>query len=130
MIKKTKLKKTRSFGLIAGLIFFGLTFYQTLHVHTLNPWMLTAGILFIIAGLFLPSLINPVRIGLEYIGRWMGIANTYILLTLIYIVLFIPLSLIFKMTGKDDLKLKRDKLAETYWIDKQSQDESSMKNQF
>ena len=130
MIRKTKLKKNRSFGLIVGVILFGLTFYQTLHVHTLNPWMLTAGILFIIAGLFLPSLINPVRIGLEYPGRWMGIVNTYLLLTLIYIVLFIPLSLIFKITGKDDLKLKQDKLAESYWIEKRSQDESSMKNQF
>ena len=130
MIQKTKLKKNRSFGLIVGLILFGLTFYQTLHGHTLNPWMLTAGILFGFAGLFLPFLIDPVRIGLEYIGRWMGIVNTYLLLTLIYIVLFIPLSLIFKITGKDDLKLKWDKSAKSYWIEKQSQDESSMKNQF
>jgi hypothetical protein len=130
MIQKANSKKNRSFGLIAGLIFFGLTFYQTLHGHSLNPWLLTAGILFGFAGLFLPFLINPVRIGLEYIGRWMGIVNTYILLTLIYIVLFIPLSLIFRITGKDDLKLKRNKPAESYWIETQSQDESSMKNQF
>lgn len=130
MIQKANSKKNRSFGLIAGLIFFGLTFYQTLHGHSLSPWLLTAGILFGFAGLFLPFLIKPVRIGLEYIGRWMGIVNTYILLTLIYIVLFIPLSLIFRITGKDDLKLKRNKPAESYWIETQSQDESSMKNQF
>ena len=130
MRQKANSKKNRSFGLSAGLFLLCLTFYQTLHGHTLNPWLLTAGILFGFAGLFLPFLINPVRIGLEYAGRWMGIVNTYILLTLIYIVLFIPLSLIFKITGKDDLKLIRNKTAESYWIETQSQDENSMKNQF
>ena len=130
MIQKKNLKKNRSFGLIAGLILFGLTFYQFLQWHTLNPWMLTTGILLVLAGLFLTFLLNPVRIGFEYIGRWMGIVNTYILLTIIYIILFIPLSLIFKISGKDDLKLKRDKHADSYWIEKQPRVESSMKNQF
>jgi hypothetical protein len=130
MVQKSILKKNRSFGLIAGLIFFGLTFYRFLHGHTFNPLLLTVGILLVLVGLFLPFLLNPVRMGLEYIGRWIGVVNTYILLSLIYLILFIPLSLILKITGKDDLKLKRDKYADSYWIEKQPQIESSLKNQF
>jgi hypothetical protein len=67
---------------------------------------------------------------MEFIGHWLGIANTYILLTLLYFILFIPLHLIFKLTGKDDLKLKWSKNAGSYWIETPKQNESSMKNQF
>jgi len=69
-------------------------------------------------------------VAMEAIGHWMGIVNTYILLTLIYFTLFIPVSLLFKITGKDNLKLKRDKRVSTYWVEKTPQNESSMKNQF
>jgi len=80
--------------------------------------------------IFSPRMIHPFRVGMETIGRWMGIINTYILLTLIYFFLFVPLNLIFRMTGKDTLKLKWNKRVESYWTEITPQNESSMKNQF
>lgn len=127
---KNNTKKNRSFGLITGLMGLCLSGYYYLHIHILSPWITGVGLLFLVAGLVIPKILNPIRIVMEYTGHWLGIANTYILLTLFYFILFIPLHLIFKLTGKDNLKLKWSKNTGSYWIETPKEDESSMKNQF
>ena len=128
-IKKNE-KKDRSFGLIIGILLMGYSGYVYFLQHTIHPWLMVLGLLITLAAIFFPGIIYPFRVAMETIGYWMGIVNTYVLLTLIYFILFIPVSLLFKITGKDSLKLKRDKRVSTYWIKKTPQNESSMKNQF
>jgi len=128
-IKKDK-KKDRSFGLIVGILLMGYSAYTFYRSHTISLWLTAPGFIITIVAIFIPRVIQPFRKVMEFAGRWMGIINTYILLTLIYILLFIPVSLIYKMTGKDVLKLRRDNIASTYWIAKIHQEDSSMKNQF
>lgn len=123
-------KKNRSFGLITGVLCLCLSGYYYLHIHILSPWFIVTGILFLVVGLFIPNLLNPIRIGMEFIGHWLGIANTYILLTLLYFILFIPIHLVLKLTGKDILNLKWSNKAKSYWIETPKQNESSMKNQY
>ena len=127
---KTNKKKERSFGLIAGIICLGYSAYSYYQVHFFNLWIIGFGVFFILAGLIMPILIHPFRLVMECVGHWLGVANTYILLTLIYIFLFIPLNLFFKITGKDNLKLKWKKEVSSYWIERPQHEESSMKNQF
>jgi hypothetical protein len=67
---------------------------------------------------------------MEIVGHFMGIANTYVLLTAIFVLLFIPTGLILKLMGKDSLKLKWDSRATSYWVDRPKSKTSSMKNQF
>ena len=123
-------KKNRSFGLITGLLCLCLSGYYYLHVHMLSPWFIVIGFMFLVAGLLIPDFLNTIRIGMEFVGHWLGIANTYILLTLLYFILFIPLHLIFNLTGKDNLRLKCSKKGGSYWIETPKQNESSMKNQY
>ena len=127
---KTNKKKERSFGLITGIICLGYSAYSYYQEHAFNTWIIGFGVFFILAGLIIPIMIHPFRLVMEFVGHWLGIANTYILLTLIYIILFIPLNLFFKMTGKDNLKLKWNKEVSSYWIERPQHNESSMKNQF
>lgn len=128
-IKKND-KKDRSFGLIVGILLLGYSAYTYFQYHTIHPWITATGFFILISAFFIPRVIHPFRVGMEFTGHWMGIINTYILLTLIYILLFIPVSLIYKITGKDVLRLKRDNIVSTYWIEKSHQENSSMKNQF
>ena len=127
---KKDTKKDQSFGLIIGLICWSFSAYSYLQDHRLNSWIITIGFIFAGLGFLKPVLIFPFRLAMEKIGHWLGIANTYILLTLIYILLFIPISVILKLSGKDNLKLKWDKSIKSYWIERPEQEESSMKNQF
>ncbi|MDP4239331.1 MAG: SxtJ family membrane protein [Bacteroidota bacterium] len=127
---KKNIPKSRSFGLLIGLLCFCISTYIYLHTHTFNRWVPAIGIIFIISGLFIPRLIDPFRKFLEYVGNRMGLVNTYFLLTVIYLVLFIPLNLIFRLSGKDSLKLKKDDRITSYWIERPEQDEGNMKNQY
>jgi len=127
---KKNVKKDRSFGLIIGILLLGYSAYSYYKYQTILPWFIVSGFFITITSCFIPRVIHPLRVGMEFAGRWMGIINTYILLTLIYILLFIPVSLIYKMIGNDILKLKRDKNILTYWMEKPHQENSSMKNQF
>jgi len=128
-IKKDE-KKDRSFGIIVGCILSGYSVYCYFHLNTFIIWLMALGTLIVLIALIIPGILYPFRVGMETIGHWMGIINTYILLTLIYFFLFTPLNLIFRITGKDTLKLKWNKRIDSYWTDKVPQNDSSMKNQF
>jgi hypothetical protein len=123
-------KKDRSFGLTVGILLIGYSAYTCYRSHTISLWLTVPGFIITIVAIFIPRVIQPFRKVMELAGHWMGIINTYVLLTLIYILLFIPVRLMYKMTGKDVLKLRRDNIASTYWIEKIHQEDSSMKNQF
>jgi ABC-type sulfate transport system permease subunit len=127
---KKNRNKNRTFGAVAGSACLGCTTIIYLEAHVLNVWLLLAGIIILPVAVFIPVLLYPLRTGLETLGRWMGIANTYLLLTVIYVLLFVPLNIIFKLSGKDSLKLKKDKWATSYWIESVKQGDSSMKNQY
>ena len=128
-IKKNK-KKDRSFGLTFGFLLLGYSAFSFLYLNTFITWIISLGTLIMLVAILSPRGIHPFRVGMETIGHWMGIFNTYILLTLIYFFLFTPLNLIFRITGKDTLKLKWNKRVESYWTEMTPQNESSMKNQF
>lgn len=123
-------KKDRSFGIIAGCILLGYSAYYYFQYTTFIIWLIVLGTLITLTAFIVPRMIYPFRVSMETIGHWMGIINTYILLTLIYVFLFTPLNLIFRITGKDTLKLKWNKRVDSYWMEKSIQNESLMKNQF
>lgn len=81
--KKQNHKKDRNLGLVAGTACVALAAWQYMNTHVLYGWMLAAGILLLLVAVFVPILLLPARSVLEITGRWMGVANTYILLTLI-----------------------------------------------
>lgn len=127
---KNDIKKDMHFGLFLAVFCLGIAGYFYLQTPGLNLWLVGAGALFLVAALIYPIALHPLRLAMEWLGHWLGIVNTYVLLTLIYILFFVPLNLIFSISGKDPLNLKRDGKASTYWVDSPDQGESSMKNQF
>jgi hypothetical protein len=131
MIRITKNNhKDRSFGMFLGMmcvVFFG---YQYLYAGLLNYTAGSIGLVLLILAFSVPLLFYPFRGLMEIIGHFMGIANTYVLLTVIFIFLFIPIGLILKIMGKDGLKRKWDSKGTSYWVERQESKTSSMKNQF
>lgn len=131
MIRITKnSRKDRSFGIFLGLLCFAVCGYQYLESGLLNYTVGGMGLFLLVPALFSPFLYYPFRRLMEIIGNFMGILNTYVLLTLIFVLLFIPIGLILKVTEKDSLKRKWDSKAPSYWIERLYSKTSSMKNQF
>ena len=115
MTTNEPIKQNRKFGYTVGIALLVLAIFRVL-IKQKYGWVLPGiGILLILFAFIIPLWLNPLRLVWYKIGHVLGIINTYVLLTIFYVVILTPLSLIMRLFGKDILKLKRNK-HDTYWV--------------
>ena len=106
-------KDLRIFALIFSIGVIFLEWYFS------GKWFGTLGLsalAFLLIGLCLPILLKyPYKAWLS-IGLIMGFVMIRVMLSLSYFLIITPTALFFKITGRDILKLKKEK-CETYWDD-------------
>ena len=114
--KEVTKKQLRTFG-IALSIFLGIIgLIHFLKGNTSqNFWFWGASGIAFLTTLSVPVLIKPVYRVAIFIAHILGWINTRIILGLIYYLLFTPIALIMKISGRDALNRKFDKEAKTYW---------------
>lgn len=117
MSKKLKrhYQKERQFGcLIAGVI-IAVCLYRYLkagHVAVYLPGF--AASLLLLTLIRPSSLIYPLFLW-EKLGYYLALVNTVLLLTVIYFLIFLPLALLFRLTGRDLLGIRMNKTKTSYW---------------
>jgi multisubunit Na+/H+ antiporter MnhG subunit len=122
----------RSFGL--GLAIFALLagFWPLLRGHGPRYWAIAASIAILGVAVFAPKLLAiPTRLWTRLsdpLGRVMG---SMVLAGLFYVVLT-PFALLLRLARRDPLRLRFDKGAKTYWIERDPPGPApnSMKQQF
>ena len=62
-----------------------------------------------------PGLLRPVYVVVTAVGLPIGIVVSFAILAAVYFVIFTPISLVFRLMGRDALKRRFDPDAETYW---------------
>ena len=106
-----KEKKLREFGLVFGFglpIIFGFLI-PLLNGHDKNIWSLFFGFPFIFLGVFFPKILEkPYSLWMK-IGFLLGLLNSRIILSFIFIVVLQPIALIMKMFKYDPLRKKLSK---------------------
>ena len=111
-------KELRQFGLVfaSGIVLiFGLLLpWLFEHAWPTWPWI-TAGIL-VITALLLPQLLRPVFWLWMKFGHVLGWLNTRIILGITFLLLFIPVALVFHLLGKDPMRRRMDPSAKSYRI--------------
>ncbi len=131
MIRITKNnRKDRSFGLALSIMCVGFCAYRYVQGNGLNYTVAGIGLFLLVVALSAPLFLYPFRVSMEFLGHYMGIANTFILLTIVFILLIMPIGLILKLTGKDNLNRKWDLQTPSYWVKWPESGSRSMKNQF
>jgi hypothetical protein len=117
----------RNFGLI-GLAAFGLLGLAARgHVWLfarLPPGAVqaTAYVLWALAGfcglfaLAAPPVLRPLYLGLTIVSFPIGLALSYVIVTLMFFLVITPIALIFRMIGRDALHRRFDPSAATYWV--------------
>ena len=101
---------------VALLVIAGIIFLKR---GSFNYPVLSVSLFFFLAGFFLPLILKPVYIAwmkLAYVLSWF---NTRLLLVIIYILLFTPVSLILKLLRKDLIGIRIDRTAGSYWRKKE-----------
>lgn len=118
----------RRFGLLVGGVLLLLASYRYFRHQTVQPWLLGIGVALVLLAWLFPRGLTLLRISWEKLGHWLGLLNTYILLTLVYVLICIPLGWLLRLLGNDPLRKKWHPKATTYWESAASR--SSMKFQF
>lgn len=117
-------RQLRSFGITLGTAL--LVVAGVLHWRAVPGVIVifSIGALLLIAGLAAPAILRPLYKPWMALAVLLGFIMTRILLTLIFVLLFIPTGLLMRLFGRDPLRRKLDPDAKTYWIRKQYNPES------
>jgi hypothetical protein len=78
----------------------------------------TVGASMFVCGWFRPQSLKPLFLGMTIVAIPIGMVFGELTMLAIYFVVFLPIGLAFRITGRDSLQLKRDRIATTYWQSK------------
>ena len=70
-----------------------------------------------VTGLIAPAIIRPIYTGWMIVAFPIGWTVSKIALGLMFFLVFLPVGLVFRMTGRDALRLKRTRDG-SYWVEK------------
>jgi len=115
MTNKTS-KELRKFGLTIGIVLLIIGCLLWWKGKDIKIYFLGAAGLFVFLGLIVPQSLRPVEFIWMKFARGLGFVMNYVILTIAFYLVFTPVGLLMRLTGKDSLKLRFDKQAKSYWI--------------
>ena len=125
-----KAPTNKNFGLVFSAIFFLVFSYFYFIKNHFSPIILSISLIFFTLGILNSKLLYP----LNFIWFKFGILLSKILnpliIFLIYVVAFLPTSLLLKIFGKDLMNLKYNKKINSYWLSADKNTNKSMNDQF
>ena len=130
MKKEKKIGSNRSFGIIFSVFFSFLAIYPAFNGSSLNYYLLGIALIFLFLGLINSTVLNPLNILWIKFGELLGTIVAPIVMLMVYIITIVPTGIIMRLFGKDLLNLKYNRKVKSYWIEKNHQNQSSMKDQF
>lgn len=112
-------KALRSFGLVVGGVFAavaGVIVWRSGGTFgTASAIFASLGGALILGGVLMPSFLRPIHRAWMALALALGYVMTRVLLTLVFVLLFIPIGLTLRLLGKDLLDRRLDPHAPTYW---------------
>lgn len=122
-------QKERQFGLLITGLILALCLYHLINTGSVNIYPLAIAVIMLTISGIRPMVLYYPRIGWEKIGYYLGLINTVLLLTMIYFLIFLPIGLLFRLTGRDLLGIRSNKGKTSYWETAEKTD-TSFKYQF
>ncbi len=112
-------EKLRQFGWIClgGFALAGLVAFLKFHNIALATVLWGMAILLPIIGLISLKPLRLVYVVLTAVTLPIGFVVSYLALGLLYFGVFTPVGLFFKLRGRDELRRKIERKAESYWIE-------------
>ena len=127
-----QLPSNKKFGIFFSTIFLLLAVYTYWKIRIDFALLaLIPSIFFAIATFFSPQILSPLNRLWYSLGLLLGKIVSPIVLGVIFFVLITPVSLLTRLFGRDELKMKK-RSVESYWVDRSpcGLSTDSFKNQF
>lgn len=127
-----KASSDRSFGFVFTIFFALLGAWPLLHQHPARFWAFYASAAFLLVSLIAPAILHPLNLLWARLGQALAKVTNPIVTGLMFYLLFTPAAVLFRLFGKDLLRLRFDHAASSYWIvrDPPGPPPETMKNQF
>ena len=126
---KVKISSEKSFGIIFSIFFFVLSIYPLFIQKNFNYIFFIISIILILVSFIYSSVLKYPNFLWFKFGELIGKVISPLVMLSIYLIVFFPIGLFYKLLNKDLLGLKIDKNKHSYWSDKKYI-KSSMRNQF
>lgn len=118
MRKPVQLPSDRSFGFTFAVVFGlvgGWLWWKSSRWGL--PLLGVAGG-FALLAVILPRVLHPLNIAWMYFGALLNMIVSPVIMGLIYFIVFTPVSLFFRVTGRDALRRSFDGKLPSYWLDR------------
>ena len=124
-----ELSDGRQFGLLFSLLFgfFSIWSVYKNHILASSAFLISASIL--ILAILKPRFLLPLNVAWIKFGNLLGAIVSPIVIGLIFLIFFVPLGVLFKITGRDELRLRVKKVP-GHWQKRELVDNSSFDTQF
>jgi Saxitoxin biosynthesis operon protein SxtJ len=106
----------RSFGLVIAAVLLLVALGPLRHGHTPRWWALALAAMFALVALAKPALLARLNRLWMRLGILLGKVVSPIALGILFYGVLTPLAVVIRLTGKDPLRLKLDRGADSYWI--------------
>lgn len=122
----------RSFGVVFAVVFLIIALWPLISGGAVRWWSCAVAALFAVIAMTKPSLLAGLNRQWLKFGLLLGKIVSPIALGLLFYGVIAPLGLGLRVFGKDPLRLKYDRSADTYWIRREppGPPPDSMTNQF
>lgn len=125
---RTDNKSLRTFGFGLAIILLGFSGYLFWFKDTLQVWLAIAGALTGVLTIISPQLVLPVYYPWMSITKPLGMIITYILLSVTFYIIMLPVGVFLRLRKKD--LLNREWHSSSYWEDRESQTDKRMNRMF
>lgn len=115
----TKTSSDRAFGMVFTGFFSLVGAWPLLHGLAPRPWALVLAGGFALVTLVRPAWLAPLNRQWTRLGLVLHKIVNPIVLGLIFVLTIVPMGLLFRLLGKDPLRLKRKPGTTSYWIARQ-----------
>jgi hypothetical protein len=108
----------RSFGLVFASVFLVVAVYPLLLGDGVRAWSLALSALFLVLALAVPRVLSPLNRAWTRFGLLLHRLVSPVVLGIMFFLVVTPMGLVMRALGKDPLRLRFDRRASTYWIER------------
>ena len=124
-----KISSNRSFGFLFFVVFIAISLWPLKFQEDLRLWALILSLIFLVLGILNSRFLTPLNKLWYKFGIFLGSIASPIVMGIVFFMVVTPIGLIMRFLGKDLLRVNKNKIVSTYWINREKQ-KTTMKKQF
>jgi hypothetical protein len=124
-----KISSNRSFGFLFFVVFLAISLWPLKSQGDLRLWAFILSLIFLVLGILNSRFLTPLNKLWYKFGIFLGSIASPIVMGIVFFMVVTPIGLIMRFLGKDLLRVNKNKIVSTYWINREKQ-KTTMKKQF